>query len=88
MKKFRLYFEEQNRGPLTQLWQQFQRQHAAVLGLVMFSFFLLLTIFAPLLTPHNPYLQNPDLLLLAPSWSDQGDHSGLFVELASRNAMQ
>ncbi len=57
MKKFRLYFEEQNRGPLTQLWQQFQRQHAAVLGLVMFSFFLLLTIFAPLLTPHNPYLQ-------------------------------
>ena len=72
MKKFRLCFEEQNRGPLTQLWQQFQRQHAAVLGLVMFSFFLLLTILAPLLTPHNPYLQNPDLLLLAPSWSDQG----------------
>ena len=39
MRKFRLYFEEHNRGPLTQLWQQFQRQHAAVLGLVMFSFF-------------------------------------------------
>ena len=39
MRKFRLYFEEHNRGPLTQLWQQFQSQHAAVLGLVLFSFF-------------------------------------------------
>jgi len=72
MKKFRLYFEEQNRGPLTQLWQQFQRQHSAVLGLVLLLFFLLLVVLAPVLTPHNPYQQNPDLLLLAPSWSDAG----------------
>ncbi|MFC4654674.1 MULTISPECIES: ABC transporter permease subunit [Rheinheimera] len=72
MKKFRLYFEEHNRGPLTQLWLQFQRQHSAMFGLVLFVFFLALVLLAPVLSPHDPYLQNPDLLLLAPSWSEAG----------------
>jgi cationic peptide transport system permease protein len=72
MKKIRLYFEQHKSGPVLQLWHQFQRQHTAVFGLVLFTFFLLLTLFAPLLTPHNPYEQNPDLLLLAPSWSAKG----------------
>ncbi len=59
MKKFRLYFEEQNRGPLTQLWQQFQRQHAAVLGLVMFSFFFVVDYLCPLAHPSQSVLTKP-----------------------------
>ncbi len=61
MRKFRLYFEEHNRGPLTQLWQQFQRQHAAVLGLVMFSFFLLLTSVSSTAHTSQPLFAKPGL---------------------------
>lgn len=72
MQKFRLYFEENNRSPLVQLWRQFARQHSALFGLVLFSTFLLVSLFAPLLTPHDPNLQQENLLLLPPSWSAQG----------------
>ncbi|EHR39879.1 MULTISPECIES: ABC transporter permease subunit [Alishewanella] len=72
MQKFRLYFEENNRSPLVQLWREFARQHSALFGLALFAGFLLLSILAPLLTPHDPYLQADHLLLLPPSWSEQG----------------
>lgn len=60
------------RSPARQLWRDFSAQHSAVAGLVLFSAFFVLAILSPLLTPHNPYLQNDSLLLLAPSWSELG----------------
>uniref|UniRef100_A0A486XTJ0 Dipeptide transport system permease protein DppC (TC 3.A.1.5.2) n=1 Tax=Rheinheimera sp. BAL341 TaxID=1708203 RepID=A0A486XTJ0_9GAMM len=73
MARFRLLPDElQARSPLTQLWREFSRQHTAMAGLVLFSLFFLLALLAPLLTPHDPYLQNDGLLLLAPSWSEAG----------------
>lgn len=72
MAKFRVYFEEQNRSPLAQLWREFTRQHSALLGLMLFSSFLFFSIFSPLITPHDPYMQADNLLLLPPSWSEQG----------------
>jgi cationic peptide transport system permease protein len=73
MAKFRLLPDEQlARSPLRQLWREFSRQHSAIAGLMLFSVFLLLAVLSPLLTPHDPYLQNDALLLLPPSWSEQG----------------
>lgn len=60
------------RSPARQLWRDFSSQHSALAGLVLFSIFFMLAVLSPLLTPHNPYLQNDDILLLAPSWSDLG----------------
>jgi cationic peptide transport system permease protein len=73
MARFRLLADEhQARSPLWQLWREFARQHSAVAGLALFSAFFVLAIIAPLLTPHAPYLQNDNLLLLPPSWSELG----------------
>lgn len=60
------------RSPTRQLWRDFSRQHSALAGLILFSIFFVLAVLSPLLTPHDPYLQNDSILLLPPSWSDIG----------------
>lgn len=60
------------RSPARQLWRDFSRQHSALAGLILFSMFFALAVLSPLLTPHDPYLQNDSMLLLPPSWSDDG----------------
>jgi ABC-type dipeptide/oligopeptide/nickel transport system permease subunit len=40
-----------------------------LIGLVIAVAILFVTIFAPLLTPYNPVLQNPNDTLLAPQWA-------------------
>ncbi len=72
MKKIRLYYEEHNKGPLKLLWQHFAPQHFAFFGLITLLLLVSLALFTPVLTPHDPYLQNSQLLLLAPSWQDSG----------------
>lgn len=61
------------RSPARQLWRDFASQHSAVAGLLLFIAFFLIAILSPILTPHNPYLQNDSILLLAPSWSELGN---------------
>jgi cationic peptide transport system permease protein len=72
MKKIRLYYEEHNKGPLKLLWQHFAPQHFAFFGLIALLLLVSLALITPLLTPHDPYLQNSQLLLLAPSWQESG----------------
>jgi len=73
MAKLRLLPDEQlARSPIRQLWREFSRQHSAIAGLVLFSVFFILALLSPLLTPHDPYLQSDTLLLLPPSWADNG----------------
>ncbi|MCH8539100.1 MAG: ABC transporter permease subunit, partial [Alkalimonas sp.] len=72
MAKFDWLQNKTEHGPLYQLWASFRQRHAAVLGLILFCFFALVSILAPILTPFDPYLQNPDALLLPPSWDEQG----------------
>lgn len=72
MKKIRLYYEEYNKGPMTLLWQHFAPQHFAFFGLIALLLLVSLAMITPLLTPHDPYLQNSQLLLLAPSWQESG----------------
>lgn len=73
MAKFHLLPDDQlARSPIRQLWRDFTKQHSAVAGLLLFAGFFILALISPLLTPHDPYLQNDALLLLPPSWSEQG----------------
>lgn len=72
MKKIRLYYEEYNKGPMRLLWQHFAKQHFAFLGLITVMILLALALITPLLSPHDPYLQNSQLLLLPPSWQGSG----------------
>lgn len=72
MAKFDWLHSRTEHGPLYQLWASFRQQHVAVFGLILFCFFALVSLLAPMLTPFDPYLQNPDALLLPPSWDEQG----------------
>lgn len=72
MKKIRLYYEENNRRPLTLLWKHFVHQQLAVVGLGLLSLLSIIAVFSLVITPHSPYLQNSELLLLPPSWQANG----------------
>ncbi|ALZ75112.1 ABC transporter permease subunit [Rheinheimera sp. F8] len=72
MKKLRLYYEEYNKKPYQLLWRHFMPQHFALFGLIILSVLVLLAIISPFISPHDPYLQNSELLLLAPSWQGNG----------------
>ncbi len=72
MKKFRLYYEEYNRGPFQLLWSHFARQHTALFGLAGIGILLVLALVTLVLIPHDPYFQDPEFLLLPPSWQADG----------------
>ncbi|MDZ7870002.1 MAG: ABC transporter permease subunit [Rheinheimera sp.] len=72
MKKLRLYYEEYNKKPYQLLWRHFMPQHFALFGLIILSVLVLLAVISPFVSPHDPYLQNSELLLLAPSWQGNG----------------
>jgi dipeptide transport system permease protein len=60
------------RAVLAEFWHYFSSNRGAVLGLVVFVALVLTALAAPLLAPHQPYLQYRDALLLPPAWSDGG----------------
>lgn len=64
--------EQLARSPRVQLWREFSRQHSAVAGLVIFCAFTIVSIIAPLLLLNDPNQQMDALLLVPPSWSEQG----------------
>ncbi|MDQ0319232.1 dipeptide transport system permease protein [Pararhizobium capsulatum DSM 1112] len=57
---------------LAEFWFYFSRNKGAVIGLVIFTIILVLAIFAPLVTPHSPSIQNRDVLLLPPALATGG----------------
>ena len=68
----KLYQEEQIDSPFGHLWHAFASNPFAVAGLWAVIFLLLLVIFGPLLAPFQPEVQNPDAILLPPSWDPAG----------------
>lgn len=78
VQRFDLYQEEFHPSPLENVWIEFRRSHLAVVGLVCIVIFLLITIFAPILAPYDPDLQNTNTLLLVPAWESNGSISHLF----------
>jgi cationic peptide transport system permease protein len=57
---------------------EFKKNHIAVAGLFCFAFFLIITIFCPLLAPFDPNMQQIGDLLIPPSWYPNGGISHLF----------
>ena len=54
-------------------WRRLARNKAAVAGMIVIGFVILLAIFAPLIAPHNPVLQNTKNRTLPPSWVQTGN---------------
>lgn len=73
MARIKIYQEEKVPGPLQELWRLLKANHIALVGLGCFSFLVLLTLFAPILSPYSPVEQHADALLLPPAWDDAGD---------------
>ncbi|WP_394494557.1 ABC transporter permease subunit [Shewanella sp. ENK2] len=67
-----LYKEEQITSPLRELWRSFASNPFAVAGLWAVIFLLILVALGPLLAPFQPEMQNPNAILLPPSWDPTG----------------
>jgi dipeptide transport system permease protein len=57
---------------LSEFWFYFSRNKGAVIGLVFFMVILFVAVFAPIVSPHSPSVQNRELLLLPPVFQDGG----------------
>ena len=57
---------------LSEFWFYFSRNKGAVIGLFIFLVILIVAVFAPFVAPHNPSVQNRELLLLPPLFQEGG----------------
>ena len=57
---------------LSEFWFYFSRNKGAVIGLFIFLVILFVAVFAPFVAPHNPSVQNRELLLLPPVFQQGG----------------
>lgn len=60
------------RSVLGEFWHYFAQNRGAVIGLFVFITLILVAIFAPLLSAHEPYFQYRDALLRPPAWEAGG----------------
>ena len=60
------------RAMLAEFWYYFSENRGAVLGLAVFALLVLAAVFAPLIAPHLPHVQNRQAVLLPPSWQAGG----------------
>ncbi|MEM5492977.1 ABC transporter permease subunit [Hoeflea sp. AS16] len=65
------------RGRFSEFWYYFSQNRGAVIGLVVFSIVVFVAIFAPLIAPHSPSVQNREAFLLPPFWQEGGNMSYL-----------
>lgn len=78
MQRTDLYQEEFHPSPLQKVWIEFRRSHLASTGLLVVGIFLFITVFAPLIAPYDPYLQDTDSILLSPVWQSNGSIAHVF----------
>jgi dipeptide transport system permease protein len=60
------------RGRFAEFWYYFSQNRGAVIGLAVFSFIVFIAVFAPLIAPHSPSVQNRDAFLVPPFWQEGG----------------
>lgn len=63
------------RAMLAEFWYYFSQNRGAVIGLCVFIIIVLVAIFAPVLAPHSPSVQNRGSFLLPPFWEEGGNSS-------------
>ena len=78
MPQFSLYEEEFHPSPWQRTWAAFRGSHIAIVGLILLGFFIIFSLFAPVVSPYNPAEQNIDALLIPPSWESSGSITHLF----------
>ena len=59
-------------GPWREFWGYFSENRGAVAGFGFIVLVLLAALFAGVLTPHSPYEQYRDAILVPPAWQDGG----------------
>ncbi len=66
----KIFFKRDEAGNIDSIWLEnwmsLKKNRSAMFGLYMILFFIIIAIFAPLIAPHDPLLQNIDLRKLAP----------------------
>ncbi len=72
MPPINIYQEDRIASPMMRVWQNFSANPFALAGLWTIAFLLLLTIFGPFIAPFAPEAQDPQALLLPPSWDEAG----------------
>ena len=60
------------RAMLAEFWHYFAQNRGALIGLIVFALLVFAAIFAPLIAPHAPNVQNRQAILLPPSWAEGG----------------
>jgi cationic peptide transport system permease protein len=73
-----LYQEGHHPSPLQYTWMEFKNNHIAMAGLFCFAFFIIITIFCPLLAPFDPNMQQIGDLMIPPAWDPNGGISHVF----------
>jgi dipeptide transport system permease protein len=61
------------RAMLAEFWHYFSENRGALIGLAVFILLVVAALFAPLIAPHHPNIQNRDAILLPPVWQEGGD---------------
>lgn len=78
MPQFSLYEEAFHPSPWQRTWAAFRESHLAIVGLFVLGIFVIISLFAPVITPYDPNVQNIDGLLIPPSWAMSGSISNVF----------
>ena len=52
-------------------WIRLRRNKAAVVGMFIIGFFVIVALFAPLIAPHNPLQIHDGMSYLPPAWVDE-----------------
>lgn len=63
------------RSSLAEFWYYFSENRGAVIGLYVFIALVVIAVFAPVIAPHDPALQNRSAFLLPPAWVEGGNWS-------------
>ena len=65
-------------SPLRKSLRDLLRHRSGMAGILIVSFFIFLAIFADVLSPADPYLQNTDIKFLPPIWQEGGTWPHIF----------
>lgn len=77
MARDKIYLQEEYPAPLQQVWKEFKKSPAALVAFYIMLVLVLVAFIAPFISPYSPTENHLDDLLLAPSWSPDGDLSYL-----------
>lgn len=59
------------RSPWQEAWERFLRNKASIFGLIVVTFFMLVTIFASVIVPHSPLKLHSGKSFLPPAWVEK-----------------